>query len=444
MTRYKRRWLTGGVAFAAMALLASACGQGTTAAGTEGFKISGNGTGHVVNVSLDAIETVQQIAPGVKYAVWTFGGTVPGPIIRVTQGDTVHFTLNNRSKLGLAHSMDFHAAQTPWNVNYVPVSPGKSLTYDWVARYPGVFMYHCGVPPMLQHIANGMYGAIIVEPQDPLPKAREYVLVEGEFYPADNPVGGVYPGDPAKMGAQHPVYVTFNGVANQFKDKPLVARPGELIRLWVVNAGPSLWTSFHVVGAIFDHVYPSGNPTNALNGLQSWSIGPCDGVMYELTIPDEGLYPFVNHSMTSMAQGALGLIQISKDAPEVPAGYPMLGSPFDAGLSQVIGTVGSGTQPQQSAAPAPTSSEVVTGAEIMAMDLKFTPTDLTVKAGEKIVFDNMDPLEHNITIDALKLKVTAAANQVTSFSIAKSGTYTFYCSIPGHRAAGMEGTITVK
>ncbi|MGZ8652276.1 MAG: multicopper oxidase domain-containing protein, partial [Actinomycetota bacterium] len=147
-----------------------------------------NGT--MVNVDLIAEETVQEIAPDVKYHVWTFNGTTPAPVIRVRLGDTVHFTLTNASTIGMQHSIDFHAALTPWadlpdagattlEGNYQPVNPGETKTFDFVAMFPGVFMYHCGVPPVLQHIANGMYGAIIVEP-DNLPAEREYVLVSSE------------------------------------------------------------------------------------------------------------------------------------------------------------------------------------------------------------------------------------------------------------------------
>ena len=140
----------------------------------------------------------QQIAPDVKYHVWTFDGTAPGPVIRVHLGDTVHFTLTNNSSIGMQHSIDFHAAMTPWDKNYQPVDPGQTKTFDWVAMYPGVFMYHCGVPPVLEHIANGMYGAIVVEPNN-LPEEREYVLVSSEFYPGAKPVNGVYEGDYNKL-----------------------------------------------------------------------------------------------------------------------------------------------------------------------------------------------------------------------------------------------------
>ena len=139
-------------------------------------------------------------------------------------GDTVHFTLTNNSSIGMQHSIDFHAAMTPWDKNYQPVDPGQTKTFDWVAMYPGVFMYHCGVPPVLEHIANGMYGAIVVEPNN-LPKEREYVLVSSEFYPGAKPVDGVYEGDYNRMLSAKPGFVVFNGVADQYKTSPLVARP---------------------------------------------------------------------------------------------------------------------------------------------------------------------------------------------------------------------------
>ncbi|MBI4261046.1 MAG: multicopper oxidase domain-containing protein [Actinobacteria bacterium] len=316
-------------------------GPGSVAAAADGpaYRIYGEGTGRIVEVHLDAVETVQDIAEGVEYRVWTFGGTAPGPVIRVKVGDTVRFTLTNRSVMGLAHSIDFHAAETPWDVNYQPVAPGETLTFDWVARFPGVFMYHCGVPPVLHHIANGMYGAIVVEPEEGLAPAREYVLVASELYAADRAVDGVLEGDVAKMLAPRPTHVVFDGRANRYLDAPLQARPNETIRLWVVNAGPTLSNAFHVIGALFDHVYASGNPTTPLNGLQTWNIPPGDGAMFELRIPAEGLYPFVTHAFAYTGLGSVGVIQVTESAPEAPASYPVMGSPFDGGISEVVGTV---------------------------------------------------------------------------------------------------------
>ncbi len=282
--------------------------------------------------------------------MWTFGGTAPGPVIRVREGDTVRFTLTNRSSLSLSHSIDFHAAQTPWDVNYQPVPPGESFTFDWVARFPGVFMYHCGVPPVLHHIANGMYGAIIVEPEEGLAPAREYVLVSSEFYPGEEPVRGVYEGDPARMEAVDPAYVVFNGGANRYVDEPLVARPNELVRLWVMNAGPTLTT----------------------------------------------------------ALGALGTIQVSPDAPPAPASYPAVASPFDGGLTPAAGTVEAGGGAAASPAPSPIPAGEPAGGAAGATLLHaaitgFLPPSLHVPGPVvRIRLVNDDPMPHDFTIDELR------------------------------------------
>ncbi len=309
------------------------------------YLMAESGTGHVVSVDLTANDTtIQEIAPGVKFNAWTFNGTAPGPVIRVQQGDTVQFTLHNASK-NMSHSIDFHAAQTPWDVNYQAVAPGKVFTFSWVARFPGVFMYHCGTPPVIQHISNGMYGAIVVEPAQTLAPAREYVLVQSEFYPSAQPTGGVYYGDYNAMLANQPQYIVFNGEANQFKDHPLVARPGELIRLWVVDAGPSHWSAFHVIGALFDSAYASRNPANDVHGVQTVTIAPGDGWMMELRIPDAGLYPFVTHSFADAGRGALGIIKVDPKAPAAPKSYPTMGDPMTAGVTAdtATGTTGPST-----------------------------------------------------------------------------------------------------
>jgi nitrite reductase (NO-forming) len=241
-------------------------------------------------------------------------GSAPGPVVRVTQGDTVRFTLHNAST-AMQHSIDFHAAQTPWDKNYQPVDPGKTLSFDWVARFPGVFMYHCGTPPVIQHISNGMYGAIVVEPSRALAKAREYVLVQSEFYPSAKATNGIYYGDYNAMLADQPGYVVFNGVANQYKDHPLVARPGELVRIWIVDAGPSHWSAFHVIGALFENAYLDGNPFNVQHGLQTVTVRPAAATWSSCRSRMPGAYPFVSHSFADAVKGDLGVIKVSDDAP---------------------------------------------------------------------------------------------------------------------------------
>jgi nitrite reductase (NO-forming) len=259
-------------------------------------------------LTIEAIDATVEIGAGVQYRAWTFGGTVPGPVVHVRQGDTIDFTLVNNGSTG--HSLDFHAAQIPPEVNYRTILPGESLSFRWRANLPGVFMYHCGTAPMLHHIANGMYGAIVVDPETPLEPARDYVLVQSEFY-AGAGEGGAWEGSMEKMMAAQPDLLAFNGVAFQYRDHPLAAAAGERIRLYVVNAGPTLFSAFHVVGALFDKVYIDGNPANVLRGVQTYTVPPGGGSTFELVVPDAGMYPFVTHNFAYTDLGAVGLIQVS-------------------------------------------------------------------------------------------------------------------------------------
>jgi nitrite reductase (NO-forming) len=432
----------------------------STGGAAPDFRTEGAGTGHVVKIDLDAYETVQEIADGVKYNVWTFGGTAPGPVIRVQEGDTIHFTLTNKSTSGLSHSIDFHAAQTAWSENYQPVAPGGTASFDWVARFPGTFMYHCGVPPVLQHISNGMYGTIIVEPKDALPAAREYVLTASEFYATDKPTNGVFQGDPAKMAAVTPTYVVFNGEANRYMATPLVAKPDELIRLWVTDAGPTLDTDFHVIGALFDHVYPDGNPTNVLNGMQTYGIPPGGGAMFELRIPDEGSYPFVTHAFAYTGLGSVGIIKIDANASDAPESYPTVADPFDGGLTPVDGTI-SGDAPApvvpgmpdgHEMTPSPTTSSPVPAGQTQEVDVTasiasgFSPDTIKVNEGPvQINLTNTEAMGHDLTIDELGVKITVGPNATATATFdATPGTYEIYCSIPGHKEAGMVGKLIVS
>lgn len=264
--------------------------------------------GTTVKLTLAVREVLVSIAPGVAYHAWTFNGTVPGPVLRVRQGQVVHFTLVNDGNM--PHSIDFHAAQTPWNVNYQPVAPGKSFSFTWRANYPGVFMYHCGAPVTIYHMVNGMYGAIIVDPANGWTPAQEYVLVQSEFYTAQLP-DGTYSVDPNKLTSGIPDYVVFNGYANQYKTSPIVAKAGERIRIFIVNAGPTLFSAFHIIGAIFSDAYVDGNPANHMVGNQTVTVPPGGGMVVELTIPQAGLYPFVTHSFADVGKGALGVLKVT-------------------------------------------------------------------------------------------------------------------------------------
>jgi nitrite reductase (NO-forming) len=275
--------------------------------------------GGSVDVNVDATDASVSIASGVEYQAWTFGKSVPGPVIHVRQGQTVNVTFTNHGTM--EHSLDFHSAITPPNLHYAELKPGEKMTYSFVAKVPGAFLYHCGTPPVLLHIGNGMYGAIIVDPATPLPPAAEsYVIVQSEWYTQQ--ISGKLMGpDFQKMKDERPDEVVFNGIAFQYKDHPLTATPGKLVRIYFVNAGPDLWSSFHVIGGIFDKVYPGGDAAQAINGVSTYSVGPGAGAIFDITLDQPGNYVFVDHDMAHAIIGAQGVLQVG-DAAAISAEKP--------------------------------------------------------------------------------------------------------------------------
>ncbi|MGP1629822.1 MAG: multicopper oxidase domain-containing protein [Giesbergeria sp.] len=283
--------------------------------------------GDSVEVRIESSDDTVEIASGVQYQAWTFGKSVPGPVIHVRQGQTVNVVLTNRGTM--QHSIDFHSAITPPSLHYADIMPGESISFSFVAKVPGAFLYHCGTPPVLLHIGNGMYGAIIVDPATPLPPAAEsYVLVQGEWY-TQQVSGNLMAGNYEKMQAMRPDEVVFNGIASQYHHHPLTAKPGDLIRLYVVNAGPSLWSAFHVIGAIFDRVYPGGDPAQAISGVSTYTVGPGEGAVFDLTLNEAGKYPFVDHAMAHAVLGAEGILLVSTPG-EALAAPPITKTPTDA------------------------------------------------------------------------------------------------------------------
>jgi len=264
--------------------------------------------GRVHHIRLEMKHATVTIAPGVTYAAWTFGGTVPGPILHVRQGDMVDFTLVNAANI--PHSMDFHAAEIAPSKYYVNVLPGDSLHYRFVARVPGAFMYHCGTAPVAMHIANGMYGALIVDPSTPRPKAAEYVFVQSEFYLTPKPAAdGTVSLDWQKLLGQAPDHIVFNGMAGQYATHPIEVRPKELLRLYLVNAGPNRISSFHVVGGIFERVYQDGSQANPLIGVQTVNVPVGGGSIFEVRLREPGDYPFVTHAFADATKGAVGVLR---------------------------------------------------------------------------------------------------------------------------------------
>ena len=252
-------------------------------------------------------------AEGVKYEAWTFGGAVPGPVFRMTEGDTMDFTLINRAPI--PHSMDFHAAEIAPSRFYTNILPGDSIHYRFVARVPGVFLYHCGTAPVAAHIANGMYGALIVDPRVPRRPAREFVFVQSEFYfNATTSPGAAHSLDWDKLLGLAPDHVVFNGRAAQYASSPIAVKPGELLRLYVVDAGPNRASAFHVVGAVFERVFEDALARPTLQGVQTVQV-PVGGTgIFEVRLREEGEYPFVSHAFADATKGAVGVFSATKAA----------------------------------------------------------------------------------------------------------------------------------
>ncbi|MCL6443970.1 MAG: multicopper oxidase domain-containing protein [Alicyclobacillus sp.] len=260
------------------------------------IKITRNGQN--VTIQMTTEETNVDVGNGTPYHAWTFDGTLPGPVIYLQQGDHVTLTLHNIDPY-MTHSIDLHAALVAPNKTFVQVPPNQSATLHFTAQLPGVYMYHCATAPMLMHIGNGMYGAVVVTPKGV--RKPDYTIVQSEIY--NN-------GDFQKMEAATPDLVVFNGKANQYVDHPLQAKVGQPLYIAFVNAGPNLFSAFHIVGTVLGDVEASGNPLNHLYDVQTYTVAPGDGALFKVTFNAPGIYPFVSHSMASADKGAMGEIDV--------------------------------------------------------------------------------------------------------------------------------------
>jgi nitrite reductase (NO-forming) len=251
-------------------------------------------------------DTRTEVAPGVYQTLWTYNGTAPGPILHGRVGDRFVVTLVNDGDM--AHGVDFHAGAVAPDGPMRSIEPGQSLSYAFTARYSGAWLYHCSTMPMSLHIANGMYGAVIVDPPDLDHVAKQFVIVQSELYlGAQNGVA-----NENKIDARQPDAVVFNGFVDQYVDAPISVRAGERIRVWVVDAGPQFGTSFHVVGTQFDTVFKEGayllRPDNPEHGAaQTLDLAPAQGGFIEFTLAAPGHYPFLDHAMVDAEHGAKGI-----------------------------------------------------------------------------------------------------------------------------------------
>ena len=263
--------------------------------------------GGVQQIHFHAHEAPVRIDDTTVVAAWTFGGDVPGPIIHTRVGDTVEFTLTNDAVI--PHSMDFHAAQINPKEAFKSIVKDQSLSFTFKPKYAGAFMYHCGTAPVLMHIGSGMFGAIIVSPREALPVAREFVLIQNEFYLADA-ANGTRASDYQKMLDTLPDLVCFNGRPNQYVKEPIHVKVNDRVRFWVVSVGPSHPCDFHVVGEQFDTVYLGSPPGSAIHGVQTFSVAAGGGMVFDLVCDVPGEFPFVNHAFGHGQKGAIGILVV--------------------------------------------------------------------------------------------------------------------------------------
>lgn len=253
-----------------------------------------------VVLDLETVEKRGVLANGVQYDFWTFNGTVPGPFIRVRVGDHVHVNVRNDAESAHLHSVNFHAVTGPGGGGDLQVAPGEQKAFEWTPLNPGLYVYHCMTPHVPVHIAQGMYGLVLVEPESGLPRVdREYYLMQGEFYTTGKTgAPGLQKFDSAKAHAEHPEYVVWNGhMGSLLGDNALQARVGETVRLYVGNGGPSLISSFHAVGAVFDAVWEQGGiGREPLRNVQMTMIPPGSAAIVEFRVPVPGRYFLVDHN----------------------------------------------------------------------------------------------------------------------------------------------------
>ncbi|CKK08584.1 nitrite reductase [Neisseria meningitidis] len=275
-----------------------------------------------VRVKMETVEKTMKMDDGVEYRYWTFDGDVPGRMIRVREGDTVEVEFSNNPSSTVPHNVDFHAATGQGGGAAATfTAPGRTSTFSFKALQPGLYIYHCAVAPVGMHIANGMYGLILVEPKEGLPKVdKEFYIVQGDFYTKGKKgAQGLQPFDMDKAVAERPEYVVFNGHVGAIAgDNALKAKAGETVRMYVGNGGPNLVSSFHVIGEIFDKVYVEGG--KLINENVQNTIVPAGGsaiVEFKVDIP--GSYTLVDHSIfRAFNKGALGQLKVEgAENPEI-------------------------------------------------------------------------------------------------------------------------------
>jgi nitrite reductase (NO-forming) len=285
-----------------------------------------------VRVDLETEEVVGQLAEGTTFTYWTFNGKVPGPFVRVRVGDTVEVHLKNDATSIMPHSVDFHAVTGPGGgAVFTTTQPGSETSFTFTALNPGLFVYHCATPPVAMHIANGMYGLILVEPEGGLAKVdHEFYVMQGEIYTTGNfgDTGAQSP-DITKLLNETPDYYVFNGAVGALTtEHPLSAKVGETVRFFFGVGGPNKISSFHVIGEIMDRVYDEASLTSPpLTNVQTTLVPPGGATVVELQLQVPGRYIFLDHAISRLQRGLAGYLMVEgPDAPDIFNGTPVPGS----------------------------------------------------------------------------------------------------------------------
>jgi nitrite reductase (NO-forming) len=289
----------------------------------------------LVKVGLEVKELDARLDDGVGYTYWTFNGSVPGPFIRVREGDTVELTLKNPQGNFIPHNIDLHAVNGPGGgATLTNVRPGEEAAFRFKAMNPGIYIYHCATPPVPHHITKGMYGLVLVEPEAGIPPVdKEFYVVQGDIY-IDGQRGdkGLRGDSLAKLVDERADYVVFNGsVGALMGDNALKAAVGDTVRIYFGVGGPNVISSFHVIGEIFDRVYPEGALANPHYNVQTTLVPAGGATMVEFKIDVPGTYLLVDHSLSRLFKGAVG--QIVATGAEDPAVF----SPMGKGQPQPTG-----------------------------------------------------------------------------------------------------------
>jgi len=409
-----------------------------------------------VVVTLVTEEKLGQLANGVTYDYWTFNGTVPGPFIRLRLNQTVEMHILNPANSTMTHSIDSHAVLgTGGGGAYSQTPPGGESVFQFKALRVGLFMYHCATPDIPSHIANGMYGLILVEPPGGLPKVdREFYIAQGEFYTL-GPFGqkGFQGYSVQKADAETPDYVVFNGmVGSMTGNRTLQVKVGETVRIFFLNAGPNLDSSLHIIGGMLDRVYLEGSLLSPpLLDVQTTLVPAGGSVMVEFTAEVPSRLTIVDHSLFRINHGALGFINVA-GAPDPSVFSSIKNATVTATMTMNMNTT------ESVASSSSAASTAASNTTVLIVNYAYLPADLTVPVGSTVTWINQDSVGHTVTEgdpnsptqanmrvfdssgEAVSGKVgLIGAGQSWSYTFTSPGTYEYYCIVHPY----MIGHITV-